>query len=86
MPKRVRDRIERIQREFLWGRGNRERKHHLVNWKTMCTVKKKGNLGVRSLSKLNEALLSKWHWRFANERDSLWRKVISSKFDEEAGS
>ena len=51
----------------------------------MSTDKKKDGLGVRSLSKLNEALLFKWSWRFANERDSLWRKVISSKFGEEIG-
>ena len=42
--------------------------------------KNEGGLGLRSLSKLNKALLSKWSWRFANERDSLWRLVISSKF------
>ena len=29
--------------------------------------------------------LSKWIWRFANERDSSWRKVISSKFGEDPG-
>ena len=25
---------------------------------------------------MNQALLCKWCWRFANERDSLWRLVI----------
>ena len=34
---------------------------------------------------MNQALLCKWCWRFANERDSLWRLVISTKFGEEAG-
>ena len=34
---------------------------------------------------MNQALLCKWCWRFANERDSLWRMVISTKFGEEAG-
>ena len=34
------------------------KKSHLVNWRTMCTEKKKGGLGMRSLSKLNKALLS----------------------------
>ena len=32
-----------------------------------------------NLSKLNQALLCKWCWRFANERDPLWRMVISIK-------
>ena len=35
--------------------------------------------------KLNRALLSKWSWHIANERDSLWRKVIYTKFREERG-
>ena len=34
---------------------------------------------------MNQALLCKWCWRFANERDTLWRLVISTKFGEEDG-
>ena len=45
--------------------------------------KRKGGLGVRRLSTLNSALLCKWNWRFANERENLWRHVISRKFGEE---
>ncbi|RVW28979.1 LINE-1 reverse transcriptase-like [Vitis vinifera] len=33
MPRKVRLRLERIQREFLWGGGALERKIHLVNWR-----------------------------------------------------
>ena len=40
---------------------------------------------MRRFSILNKALLCKWCWRFANERDSLWRKVIRSKFGEDYG-
>ena len=82
MPKSMCSRLEKIQRDFLWGGGNLERKPHLVNWKTVCSEKKRGGLGLRSLSKLNQALLCKWSWRFANEMDPLWRTVISTKFGE----
>ena len=34
---------------------------------------------------MNKALLSKWSWRLANERSSLWRMVICNKFDEDVG-
>ena len=77
--------LEKIQRTFSGGGGNLERKPHLVNWKTMCLEKSRGGLGVRSLSKMNQALLCKWCWRFANERNPLWRLVISTKFGEEDG-
>ena len=47
--------------------------------------KSKGGIEIKSFSKMNKALLSKWSWRFANERNSLWRKVICSKFGESCG-
>ncbi|RVX23977.1 Syntaxin-51 [Vitis vinifera] len=34
---------------------------------------------------MNNALLCKWNWRFANERDALWRSVISLKYGVEEG-
>ena len=62
-----------------------EKKPHLVNWATVCTDKKVGGLGVRGLHKLNKALLGKWIWRFANERNSLWREAIRRKFGKMQG-
>ena len=56
-------RLEKIQREFLWGGGSLEKKPHLVNWKTVCIEKKKGGLGLHRFSILNKALLCKWCWR-----------------------
>ena len=44
LPKIVKTRLERIQREFLWGGGALEKKPHLVNWSIVCLVKKKGGL------------------------------------------
>ena len=40
---------------------------------------------MKGLSKMNKALLCKWCWQFTNERDTLWRLVISTKFGEEDG-
>ena len=71
--------------DFLWGEGNLDHKPHLVKWSTICIDKKKGGLGVRSLSKLNKALLCKWNRHFSNERDALWRDVIRRKYEEILG-
>ncbi|RVX21268.1 putative ribonuclease H protein [Vitis vinifera] len=60
-------------------------KPHLVRWNLVCLEKRKGGLGVRNLSLMNNALLCKWNWRFANERDALWRSVISLKYGVEEG-
>ncbi|RVW12625.1 putative ribonuclease H protein [Vitis vinifera] len=85
LPSSVRRRLEQIQRDFLWGGGSLERKPHLVRWKVVCLSKKKGGLGIKCLSNLNKALLSKWNWRFANERGALWNQVIRGKYGEDRG-
>ncbi|RVW54896.1 hypothetical protein CK203_071540 [Vitis vinifera] len=58
---------------------------HLVSWKVICAAKKDGGLGIRSLAILNKALLGKWLWRFANENESLWKQIISRKYDLQEG-
>ena len=42
--------------------------------------KTKGGLGIGRLKEKNQALLFKWLWRFPLEQDSIWAKVIRSKF------
>ena len=81
-PLKVCARLERIQRQFLWGGSDLVKKVSLVSWATVCTEKRKGGMGIKSFSKMNKALLSKWNWRFANDKNSLWRIVIGTKFGE----
>ena len=52
----------------------------MVSWKTVSTPKKKGGLGIRNLRSKKKALLFKWLWRFPNEQEALWAKVIKTKF------
>ena len=58
---------------------------HQVKWSTVYASKRNEGLGVRDFSILNRALLCKWIWRFANEKNALWRNVIRWKFGEERG-
>ena len=46
IPKRVCTRLEKIQRDFLWGRDALENRPHLVSWKIICAAKKDGGLGI----------------------------------------
>ena len=78
-------RLEKIQMDFLWGGSALEKKPHLVNWSLVYTDKKEGGLGIRRLVALNKALLGKWSWRFAIERESFWKQVIINKFGLEKG-
>ena len=54
-------RLEKIERDFLWGGGNLDKKIHLVKWKTIFSRKENGGLGLRSLFTFNRALLGKWN-------------------------
>ncbi|KAL6339823.1 hypothetical protein AAG906_034911 [Vitis piasezkii] len=83
MPKMVARRLEKLQRDFLWGGGSLERKVHLIKWEAVCAPKEKGGLGIRRIALLNKVLLGKWLWRFAFEEDKLWKKVILEKFGQE---
>ena len=61
MPTGVKLRLEKIQRDFLWGGGNLDRKIYLVNWGIVCKSKESGGLGVRRLENMNKSLLGKWN-------------------------
>ena len=83
MPKTVAKRLEKLQRDFLWGGGNLEKKVHLVNWEVICADKENGGLGLRKLALLNKALLGKWLWRFACVKEELWKQVLVAKYGQE---
>ena len=42
LPRRINVRLERIQRDFLWGGRSLDKKLHLVKWDTVCSDKKAG--------------------------------------------
>uniref|UniRef100_A0A7N2KZU0 Reverse transcriptase domain-containing protein n=1 Tax=Quercus lobata TaxID=97700 RepID=A0A7N2KZU0_QUELO len=81
IPTHVTNKIERLQRDFLWG----DSKTHLVGWDKVCAPLENGGLGVRKLTTFNKASLGKWLWRFGVEETRFWRKVVALKFGEEWG-
>ena len=80
IPASAANRIEKLQRNFLWGSFGDDPKIHLVKWASICAPISLGGLGIRKLSLFNEALLGKWLWRFGIEEDALWRHVIEMKY------
>ena len=83
MPIYVTKRLEKLHRSFLWGGGVLEKKPHLIKWDVVFTEKDQGGHGLRKLSFLNKALLGKWVCKFASKPDSIWKRLICSKFGKE---
>ena len=81
----VAKRIERLQRNFLWGGMREKTKIHLVNWDRVCTPIDQGGLGVQDLISFNKVLLGKWLWRFGVEESKLCRCVFVVKYGVEGG-
>ncbi|XP_057432142.1 uncharacterized protein LOC130724891 [Lotus japonicus] len=80
MPSGVVNTCNSIMREFLWGGGGEVRKIAWVSWTSICKPKEVGGLGIKDLSIFNKSLLGKWRWRYLNEPDSFWCRVIKAKY------
>ncbi|TYI38301.1 hypothetical protein ES332_A02G016800v1 [Gossypium tomentosum] len=52
-----------------------------ISWNIVCKPKVMGGAGVVNLGIKNRALLAKWSWRFAIEKEAMWRKVILAKYE-----
>ena len=60
-----------------------ERKAHLVKWEVVCGDKVNGGLGIRKFTIMNKAFLGKWTWRFASDKEALWKQVLVAKYGQE---
>ncbi|XP_026399730.1 uncharacterized protein LOC113295613 [Papaver somniferum] len=71
MPKKLKDRMDTIQKRFLWNKASNSRGVTLIPWTTIAGPKCKGGLNIRQTDIFNKALLTKLAWRMLNEPDSL---------------
>lgn len=72
--------LEKISRKFLWGSKQGERKCNLVKWEVVTKPKSKGGLGIKKLTHMNLAFMTKLGWRFLEEQDTFWVKILRNKY------
>uniref|UniRef100_A0A803QQM3 Reverse transcriptase domain-containing protein n=1 Tax=Cannabis sativa TaxID=3483 RepID=A0A803QQM3_CANSA len=79
-PKVVLKELEKMMRDFFWEGGDLAGGDHLVAWDEVCKPRAEGGLAIGRLEMRNKGLLMKWLWRFPLESNSLWHKVIKSRY------
>nr|KYP45153.1 Putative ribonuclease H protein At1g65750 family [Cajanus cajan] len=80
MPKMVTKQLTSIQRNFLWGGKLDEKRMAWVSWEKICRPKKEGGLGIKKLDTFNAALLAKWRWGLFQQPESMWARILLSKY------
>ena len=56
------------------------KKMSMVKWATVCKPRTWGGLGLKRIDDMNKALLIKIGWSLITSSDSMWVKVLRSKY------
>jgi len=78
-PKKVLQEIVKIQRSFLWGGVEENKKICWLSWNNVCKTKE-GGLGIKNVEEFNLALLSKWKWRIITEENAIWYELMKHRY------
>lgn len=63
----------------MWGGNITAHKFHLVKWEKVTLPKSLGGLDIRNLTLHNRCLLLKWLWRYEEEDQLTWKRVVNAK-------
>ncbi|KAG8490243.1 hypothetical protein CXB51_015601 [Gossypium anomalum] len=67
--------IEKLARQFIWGRNVGHSKISSVSWNSVCQPQSRGGLGFRFLEEQNKSFLMKIWFSLVSNRDALWRSI-----------
>ena len=71
LPSHICDKLDKVNRDFLWGSTNEKRKLHLVGWNKIVRPKEDKGLEIQATKAKNIALLAKLNWRMYQEKEAL---------------
>ncbi|GKB24140.1 hypothetical protein Tco_0863541 [Tanacetum coccineum] len=84
-PTMILKQLESIRRHFFGGFKDEANGISWVKWDSVLQSSESGGLGIGSLRAKNLGLLEKWWWRFLNEKNAVWCKVISMFYGVDGG-
>ena len=79
-PKWAIEAINSQMSHFFWDNHDGGKKYHLANWQMIAQKKEHGGLGIHDLQLLNMCLLASWIARYHRSANSIWRKIVDSKY------
>ncbi|GKA66800.1 RNA-directed DNA polymerase, eukaryota, reverse transcriptase zinc-binding domain protein, partial [Tanacetum coccineum] len=77
LPVSICDSIDKLFKNFIWGKSESSSGIASVSWKDVCRPKNQGGLGLKSLRVMNYALMVKHLWYIASRKESLWVKWLN---------
>ncbi|KAF6161402.1 hypothetical protein GIB67_009281 [Kingdonia uniflora] len=75
---------DNILRNYIWTGDPTKRKGVTLKWDKVCKPIQEGDLGVRSLGEVSNAILCKLHWVFKQGIED-WALFLKSKFSTKSG-
>lgn len=73
------NKINKIQRDFIWGTTAEKRKMHMLSWDVITRSKPHGGLDIQKTKMKNRACHSCLTWRIFHKPDVLWAKMLIAK-------
>ncbi|XP_026398886.1 uncharacterized protein LOC113294725 [Papaver somniferum] len=81
IPKKTCQDMNNLQIDFFWGKNlEHPTGFYPKAWTTICKPKDLGGLGFMNMELFNSAMITKIGWRLEQDKDSLWYKLIDSKY------
>ncbi|XP_072975147.1 uncharacterized protein [Typha angustifolia] len=80
LPKSLLDKMKGIMRDFLWGFENGRKNIYLRSWDQICKPTNFGQLGIKRLDAVNQALIAKLAWRKLVKPNILWANTLKAKY------
>lgn len=81
IPKGTSNKIDKLLQNFLWG-FDTEKAHrlHLKAWEDITLPKELDKLGIRRLTEMNNAMITKLNWQICTEDQKIWVQLVRDRY------